>query len=466
MRCWRLPLVALWTLCFGIGPAHGQETALDRYVAAPDPSFAWKLITTITGEGQTTYVLEMTSQQWRTAAEIDRPVWKHWLTIVKPDAAHGKTGFLFIGGGDNGDPAPEAASPRAVALALGANSVVAELGMVPNQPLRFNDSPDAARVEDDLVAYSRVKFMATGDETWLVRLAMVKSGVRALDAIQQFLASDAGGRTELKEFVVAGASKRGWTTWLVGIVDPRVVAIVPLVIDALNSEAITRHHYEAYGFFSESLNDYVRHKLFPQKIGTPEYRAVLTIEDPYQYRHRARLRLPKFVVNAAGDEFFLPDNSRFYFAELPQEKYLRYVPNTKHDLQGSDALASVQAFYESVLHNRRRPQFRWELPDAGGIVVRTEDQPLEVNLWQATNPNARDFRLDVIGKAFSSSPLAAMDDGAYRAELAPPDKGFSAYFVELVFDSGGSHPFKFTTDVRVVPDRLPYRFDDALRQAK
>jgi PhoPQ-activated pathogenicity-related protein len=66
---------------------------------------------------------------------------------------------------------------------------------------------------------------------------------------------------------------------------------MPVVIDALNPEVITRHHYEAYGFFSPALGDYVRHKLFPDKLGTPEYRAILDIEDPYNYRGRDRLAI-------------------------------------------------------------------------------------------------------------------------------------------------------------------------------
>src|SRR5260370_39275627 len=175
--------------------------------------------------------------------------------------------------------------------------------MVPNQPLHFTDSPDKARSEDDIIAYTRVKHFATKDDTWLVRLAMVKSGVRAMDAIQEFMASDAGGKIKIDQFVVAGGSKRGWTTWLVGAVDDRVAAIVPIVIDALNSEAITRHHFEAYGFFSSALNDYVRHGLVSNKIGTPEYRAVLKIEYPYEYHDRRRLRLPKYMMKASCDTF-------------------------------------------------------------------------------------------------------------------------------------------------------------------
>lgn len=460
MRGFRVGVAGAFCVLVG-SLSVAQETALDRYVAAPDPAFQWKLRSATKDQGQriTTYVLELTSQTWRTEADVDRPVWKHWLTIVRPDNAKGPTGFLFIGGGNNDSPAPEAASPRVAALAQGTGTIVAELGMVPNQPLRFKDSPDEPRSEDNLIAYTRIKYIATGDESWLVRLAMVKSGVRALDAMQQFAASPAGGSIKLDDFVVAGGSKRGWTTWLVAVVDPRVKAIVPLVIDALNSEQITRHHYSAYGFFSPALNDYVRHKVFPQKVGTPAYQAVLAIEDPYQYRDRPRLRIPKYLINAAGDEFFLPDNSQFYWNELPEEKRLRYVPNAKHNLEGSDARESLQAFYEAILHDRPRPKFAWTKRKDGSLAVTVEDAPREVNVWQATNPTARDFRLDSIGPAYQKSALEPQADGAYLARVAPPAKGFTAFFVELVFDSDGTYPFKFTTEVSVVPDVLPYDFD-------
>ena len=63
-------------------PAIGEVTALDRYVAAPDPSYRYQLIETIPGDGYATHVLEMTSQRWRDEAEVDRPLWKHWLTVI------------------------------------------------------------------------------------------------------------------------------------------------------------------------------------------------------------------------------------------------------------------------------------------------------------------------------------------------------------------------------------------------
>ncbi len=454
-------VVALFWVVGRVGTLSAEETALDRYIAAPDPAFAWKLASTVRGDGYTTYILDLTSQTWRTADDVDRPVWKHWLSIVKPDDARPGTAFLFIGGGSNRDAMPKDANQRTLELAKGTKTVVAELGTVPNQPLFFSDSKDKGRSEDDLIAYTRVKYMATRDPNWLVRLAMVKSGVRAMDAMQQFLASDAGGKLKTDKFVVAGGSKRGWTTWLVGVVDPRVVAIVPMVIDALNSEVITRHHYEAYGFFSPALNDYVRHGLFPNKVGTPEYREILAIEDPYNYRHRERLKMPKYLINASGDQFFLPDNSQFYFAELPEEKYLRYVPNAKHNLEGSDARESLQAFYQSVLDGTPRPKFSWTKQSDGTLRVAVVDKPTQVNLWQATNPKARDFRVDTIGKAYTMSSLSPQPDGTYVGKVEKPSQGFTAFFVELVYPSPSKYPFKFTTEVSVVPDILPFKMPTA-----
>jgi len=454
-------LGVLWLMTLTLGAARGDETALDRYIAAKDPAYGWKLAAVTKAKGYTTFILDLTSQTWRSAADVDRPVWKHWLSIVKPDGAKSDTAFLFIGGGSNRDGMPVDGNERTRQLALDTGTVVAELGTVPNQPLAFTDSPDKNRSEDDLIAYTRVKYMATRDPSWLVRLAMVKSGVRAMDAMQEFLASEAGGQLKLDKFMVAGGSKRGWTTWLVGVVDPRVVAIAPLVIDALNSEVITTHHYEAYGFFSPALKDYVNHGLFPHKVGTPEYREILAIEDPYNYRHRERLKMPKFVINASGDQFFLPDNAQFYYPELPEEKHLRYVPNAKHDLAGSDARESLTAFYQAVLDGTPRPKFTWKKEADGTLVVKPQDKPSEVLLWQATNPNARDFRVDTIGKAYQSSTLEPQADGSYVGKVARPAAGYTAFFVELVYPTGKKYPLKFSTEVSVVPDVLPFKMPTA-----
>ncbi len=439
-----------------------EKTALDAYIAKPDPTYKWELVSTHPGDGQTTYVLEMTSQSWRTEADVDKPVWTHWMTIVKPDVVKHDQALLFIWQGDNTDPAPTKAQDRSIRFAKETGSVVAEVGMVPNQPLRFTDSPDTPRWEDDIIAYTRVKHFSTKDDEWLVRLAMVKAGVKALDATQEFMKSDAGGNVAINQFVVSGASKRGWTTWLVGAVDERVIGIMPTVIDALNSEEITKHHFEVLGFFAPSLGDYVNHGLFPHKIGTPEYQAVLGIEDPYSYRARGRLSIPKFIVNASGDQYFHPDNSRFYFEELPQEKRLRYVENAAHNLANSDAQDSMLAWYNSVITGGKRPDYIWNKVDVNGIAFRPLDPPKEVRLWQAHNPKARDFRIESVGPIYTSTVLTPQEDGTYFAQVPMPTEGFTAFFVEAAWDSGiASAPFKFTTEVSIIPDTTPYKWADA-----
>ena len=190
--------------------------------------------------------------------------------------------------------------------------------------------------------------------------------------------------------------------------------------------------------------------------GTPEDKALMKIEDPYEYRHR--LTMPKFIVNAAGDQFFLPDSSQFYFNDLPGTKYLRYVPNADHSLAGSDAYLTLQACYNAVLYNVPLPKFSWTLEKDGSIKVVTKDTPSAVKLWQATNPAARDFRVETLGRKYTSTLLTDEGGGVYVGKVPEPAQGWTAFFVELTFSNGSPAPFKFTTQVHVLPDVLPHKF--------
>jgi PhoPQ-activated pathogenicity-related protein len=185
---------------------------------------------------------------------------------------------------------------------------------------------------------------------------------------------------------------------------------------------------------------------------------ILRIVDPYSYRDR--LTMPKFIMNASGDQYFPTDSSTFYFDDLPGVKYLRYVPNANHSLKDTDAPASLLAFYRAIVKGAAMPKFSWKIQPDGSIRVQTEDKPLEVNLWQATNPKARDFRLDTIGKAYTKSTLIAENDGVYIAKVKKPATGWTAFFVELVFASGAQEPYKFSTQVHIVPDVLPHSYEE------
>jgi len=459
---WSAVAVFAASACAAEPPVNGPKTPLDEYVAKADPAYEWKVVKTIPGDGYTTFIVDLKSQSWRKVPEVDRAVWQHWLVVVKPDAVKHPTAFLNIGGGRNGTPPPDAASPQNVTMAKATNSVVAELKMVPNQPLVLNDD-GKPRSEDDLLAEGWVKFMDTGDPLWIPRLPMVKSAVRAMDTVTALMASEQGGKVDVKTFVVAGGSKRGWTTWLTGAVDKRVVAVVPIVIDVVNVRACSINHFCAYGFWAPAVGDYTRHKIF-ERSESPEHAALMRIEDPYYYRDR--LTMPKYVVNAGGDQYFPPDSSKFYFGDLVGPKYLRYVPNADHSLRGSDAAESILAFYQAILNKTAMPKFSWEMGADGSIRVKTEDKPREVNLWQATNPKARDFRLVTIGPAYKKSRLDPVEGGVYVAKVPKPETGWTAFFVELVFDGIDKVPLKLTTQVSIVPDVLPHKIEEASKPEK
>lgn len=453
-------LLAGWTALAGLRETRPeQQTALDRYVAAPDENYRFEVVQQQETTAGTVYCLKLTSQSWRSPSEVNRTIWEHWLLVAVPREVRHQTGLLFIGGGRNQAEPPSNMDGNLARLAVETRSVVAELRNVPNQPLVFHGDGQE-RVEDDLIAYTWDQFLRTGDERWPARLPMTKAAVRAMDAITAFCAGSAGGGHKVDRFVVAGASKRGWTTWTTAAVDDRVVAIVPVVIDVLNVEASMQHHYAAYGFWAPAVGDYVRHGIM-NWMGSREMRALLAIEDPYSYR--SRLTMPKLILNAAGDQFFLPDSSRFYFDDLPGEKLLRYVPNADHSLRRTDAFDTLKAFYGSILEDRPRPRLRWHFGSDGLLEVVSETRPLQAQFWQATNPEARDFRLETFGTNWSARPLTS-EDGHFSVRIPEPDRGWTAALVELTYAGPLNTPFKLTTPVFVRPDRTLHRFiPDAAR---
>jgi PhoPQ-activated pathogenicity-related protein len=436
-------------------------TALDRYVAAPDTNFQWNVVNTLKQEGATAHIVRMTSQAWLTTNEFNKPLWTHWVTVVVPDDATNTTGLLVISGGANNRPAPTKVDTTVLMIARATRSVVANLSGIPSEPLMAPDRTNRLS-EDGLIAYTWDKFLRTGDERWPARLPMTKASVRAMDVVTALCATEAAGKRTVDKFFVTGASKRGWTTWTTAAVDPRVVGIAPIVIDVLNVEKSLTAHYNNYGFFAPAVGNYTNENI-PSWMGTPQHRKLMQIEDPYEYR--ARFTLPKFMINAAGDQFFPTDSAQFYFDDLPGPKYLRTVPNVDHGVKGGEPWFSLVAFYDALLKGSALPDFGWKHERPGRVRVDARTKPTGAKLWTATNPEARDFRLEKVGPIWNSVDLTAGADGSYTVDVPKPEKGWTAYFVELTFPSGSLAPFTFTTDPRVVPDVRPFRFTPPAKPA-
>lgn len=433
-------------------PVLTKSTPLDDYIAKADDTYQWSIVDTIETPELRTTVIKLKSQTWLTTNEVDRPVWEHWLTIVSPPKPTSDRAFLLIGGGSHNSKQPTGPDGTAAAIAKATGGIVAELKNVPNQPLIFHQD-GKPRVEDDLIAYAWDQFLKTENPEWLPRLPMVKSAIKAMDCVQEYMASEEGGKHTVSKFVVGGASKRGWTTWMTAPADTRVEAVIPIVIDVLNVDPSLRHHAEVYGFWAEAIGDYYQHGIM-RRFDDPQLQKLHAISDPFSYRER--LTMPKYIVNAVGDQFFLPDSSKFYLSELPGENLLRYVPNADHSLRNTDAPQTIGIYFSLIANQVPRPQYNWSFEADGSIRVTSKSKPAKVLLWQATNPDARDFRLEKIGPAFKSTQLEANSDGDFIAAPPPNAPGWTARFVELTYDVGGPYPLIVTTAVQISPDTKPH----------
>lgn len=458
-------LLGLMCLIISTARVTAQTTPLDEYVYLADDNFSFRVVSSVSDFFTAGYVLELTSQAWRDSSEVDHVIWKHWVKVIIPSLGPlNDTALLFINGGSHLDPLP-VIDPDYRLIAAATRSVIVELTAVPNQPLRFaNES--IQRSEDEIIAYSWDKFLRGGDDFWPVQLPMVKSAVRCMDAVQEFAASQTGTPNAVNSFVVTGGSKRGWAAWLTAAVDSRVAAVVPIVIDLLNMKRSFAHHWGAYGFWVETLKPYEDMHIFEQ-FDSPRIDDLLQCVDPYRYLNR--LTMPKFIINAAGDDFFVMDSLQFYIDDLPGQTHVRCVPNADHYFTGTfqEVLNGTVPYYYDILNDNPHPRFSWTLPGDGSIRVQTIDTPGAVILWQAANPDARDFRLVTIGPAWQSSPLSDHGQGLYVADVPTPPQGWTAFFVELIYDNefsqtyspDGTYDYHFTTEIRVLPEECPFDTD-------
>jgi PhoPQ-activated pathogenicity-related protein len=164
------------------------------------------------------------------------------------------------------------------------------------------------RDEDEIIAYSYDKFLdhvgEPGNETWPVLVAMAKSAVRAMDAVQ-LRDTSLPGAVDVQDFIVTGFSKRGWTTWLTAASDDRVRAIIPGVFDNLNQGPQMVHHFQVYGQFAEAVHDYNDMEIF-QRMQTPEAQLLGQIVDPYRHLDNGRFEIPSWLSIRPATSFSCP----------------------------------------------------------------------------------------------------------------------------------------------------------------
>jgi PhoPQ-activated pathogenicity-related protein len=420
-------IAALCGLILASSPAASAGADLDDYVKQHDGVYSWKQTSNHTTPAGTIHTLDLNSQQWQGIK------WSHELTIYEPaELAFKDTVLLLITGGGIGHKSADGDHEQAFSLTKVTGARVAVLYQVPNQPLLGD------KTEDALIAETFVRYLETRDKNWPLLLPMVKSAVRAMDTVQAWAREKERG--EIKQFVVTGASKRGWTTWLTGAVDNRVVAIAPMVIVMLNMGMQGPNQLDVWGRYSEQIDDYVNRGLM-ERVQTPVGESLWKMVDPFTYRDR--LSIPKLLINGSNDRYWTLNAIDLYWDGLKGPKYLVELPNAGHGLEVNRdwAINALGAFFRRTVSNRPLPALSWALDrahfDNAAVTIHANPAPTSARLW-STSSKTRDFR----ESKWTSSPLKV--GTTITASIAIPATGYVAAFGDLEY-STDSIPYHLTT---------------------
>ena len=407
----------------GAGPSE-----LEKYLRKPEAAFRWEKQGEQKIDGCTVYDLHFVSQVWQGIT------WEHHLQVFRPEhLVHPEFCALYNTGG-SGSPANTLLGAT-MAKDTGCNYAI--LYDIPNQPLF------GGKKEDALVVHTWLKYMETGDPSWPLHFPMAKAVWKAMDVIQQ--AAEKANFQPITGFLIHGASKRGWTTWLSAAGgDPRIKAIAPMVIDTLNLPKQGPHQLEMYGKFSEQIEDYTRVNM-NERLQTPEGKRLIALEDPYSYRDK--LTLPKLLIFGTNDRYWSQDALNLYWDDLKGPKWILYTPNSGHGLEDKGrVLATLAAFIRATAAGKQLPQVKWDYTTKGKDVhlhVASSPEATEARLFHVHAPTT-DFRDQ--HWTFDPMPHTAR---SFEATHAAPTAGNDAIFGEAVFQSDGK-PYTLSTQMRIL----------------
>jgi len=398
------------------------ETAMKAYLQNGDQSFKWELKNQTKIDGVSLYQIVFTSQKWRGIN------WNHEITMMVPDDVKYKDALLFITGGSVKNEYPnvhkwdESLTKNLSAVAKVNHTIAAIVWQIPNQPL-YDDL-----TEDALISYTLHNYLNDHDFTWPLLFPMTKSAIRAMDVVQQFAKKQV--KHKVDHFVVSGASKRGWTTWLTGANDKRVKAIGPMVIDVLNMPVNVDYQKKVWGDYSIEIEDYVKLGI-AQQFGTPGGSDLVKMVDPYSYRKT--LTMPKMIFMGTNDPYWPADAVKNYIDSIPGDNHICYTPNAAHDLgDKKKAFATLSAFLGTTVTNSKYAICNYSIAENGNKIIlkikSTPDVLLDAILWSADSKD-QDFR----DEKWVDQSLNAANKAEITVEIKKPASGFKAFYVDLKY---------------------------------
>jgi PhoPQ-activated pathogenicity-related protein len=432
-------------------PQHQEQTspstALQRYLHNGDTLFHLAYKKSFDVGKVKGYDLLLISQRWQ------QYTWKHQLTILAPSKNRYDGALLFIAYGLNNKKTrmPEWEKPgndlmqEMSKIAEKNNAIVAIVRQVPNEPLF------GGLKENSLVAYTLKQFQEhPTDYTWPLLFPMVKSAIKAMDAVQKF--SKKKLHHTISRFVISGTSKRGWTTWLTAASDPRVAAIGPMVFDMLNIPSSLAYQKKTYGHYSKKVGDFTKLGIL-QNSGSPSYKALIQMIDPYSYRKK--LTMPKMLFMGTNDPYWVIDNVKNYLPEIPGTNLINYTPNAGHFLNHNVlAYPALSAFFGIILNHGNYPKCVWSTSVQGNAVKlnvkASADQLLGAKIWYADSKD-KDFR----DENWHSRNLNVSHQSEVTAKEPLPSTGFHAFYMALTYKNpeGGKYVIctrAFMTDTQQI----------------
>ncbi len=420
-------------LLIGLALTAGKAATADlkSFMAKPESAYKWEKRNEQKIEGGTLYDLHLTSQTWKNGP------WEHRLILLKPDNLTHPEFCSLLNTGGNGSERDFVATMK---LANSSGCMAAMLYNIPNQPLY------GGKTEDALIVYTWQQYFLSGDEDWPLHFPMAKAVIKGMDALQEFAKSEK--LHDIDSFLVYGASKRGWTTWLVGASqDKRVKAIAPMVIDTLNVIKQMPHQLEAFGGKpSEQIGDYSAGGMLTL-LNSPRGKKLMDLEDPISYKEI--LTLPKLIILGTNDEYWAQDALNLYWDELKGPKWVSYTPNSGHGLEDREHVyATLSAFIRSVSNRKPMPQINWSYTtgtDGVDLKVISNAEIKSARFFYNTAPT-QDFRKF---KNWTSVPMS-LDKKTASGKMEAPKEGYKAVYGEVSYESNGQ-PYTLATQIHILP---------------
>ena len=449
-----IPFVLAYSMLNFIFLSTEEEyTSMSDYIESTKNEFSYDIQEVIYEENWTGYHIKMISGEWLDSKKVDQVEWWHYVDIIIPKQTTSSTGIMFIDGGEKSEDYFRL-DAQSIRNAIKTEAVIVNISNIPFQPLNFLSSEQDSFEEDDLIAFAWNKFLMQGakqkDVEWLPRFPMTRAIVRAMDLAQEIVLQN---DIVVKDFVVSGASKRGWTAWTTAAVDSRVKAVVPMVIDMLNLVPSFENHYRSYGEFSPAVQEYVNYNI-QDWLGTEEFKVLMSYIEPFSFIDK--FTMPKYIINAGSDEFFSTDSWRFYYDKLPGEKIIRYVPNKNHSLDGRYLTEDLVSYFYRVINDIEIPSLSWNLSDNKLIAELDYDGDYDVSVWTAKNDNGRDFRLWEEGELWEETSIGKLANNKYELNVSSNLKGYKATMIEFTIDPESEFPLIISTGPFVFPEKYPF----------